>query len=103
MPDATEASDNTTELRSFLSKDLFNWLQGGDTLDTCDALLLSASDVFKNSPTDHTPCRPAPPVPRPPIPTPGCASFSSRPFAPVADPGGGPGGLGPPFQDPANI
>ena len=74
--------DDATELRSFLSKDLFDWLQGGDAVDACDALLLRASDVFENLPTDHTPSRPAPPVPRPPSPTPGRASCSSRPFAP---------------------
>ena len=73
--------DDATELRSFLSKDLFDWLQGGDALDACDALLLRASDVFENLPTDHTPSWPAPPVPRPPSPTPGRASCSSRPFA----------------------
>ena len=37
--------DDATELRSFLSKDLFDWLQGSDALDACDALLLS-KDLF---------------------------------------------------------
>ena len=47
--------DDATELRSFLSKDLFDWLQGSDALD---ALLLSASDVYENLHTDHTPSLP---------------------------------------------
>ena len=60
--------DDATELRSFLSKDLFDWLQGSDALDACDALLLSASDVYENLHTDHTPSLPVPPIPRPPNP-----------------------------------
>ena len=35
MDDTTEASDDTAEPHSFLSKDLFDWLQGGDALDAC--------------------------------------------------------------------
>ena len=61
--------DDATELRSFLSKDLFDWLQGSDALDACDALLLSASEVYENLHTDHTPSLPVPPIPRPPSPT----------------------------------
>ena len=57
--------DDATELRSFLSKDLIDWLQGSDALDACDALLLSASDVYENLHTDHTPSLPVPPIPRP--------------------------------------
>ena len=60
--------DDATELRSFLSKDLFDWLQGSDALDACGALLLSASDVYENLHTDHTPSLPVPPI-RPPSPT----------------------------------
>ena len=61
--------DDATEIRSFLCKDLFDWLQGSDALDACDALLLSASDVYENLHTDHTPSLPVPPIPRPPSPT----------------------------------
>ena len=52
--------DDATELRSFLSKDLFDWLQGSDALDACDALLPSASNVYENLHTDHTPSLPVP-------------------------------------------
>ena len=75
--------DDATELRSFLSKDLFDWLQGSDALDACDALLLSASDVYENLHTDHTPSLRVPPIPRPPSPTTGTTTHYEYTLQPL--------------------